>query len=248
MSNIPLSKILDSKKIYENADSLPKSISIQDVEEFLNLDKWTHNKRYKNLYKSLSTDTYSKYNLNDYWCMRYTSIPNIDEDTFRNKFVLYLNGYNNKDDEYIITQENASFRVDLEKEYIHTIQDIKITEEIVETDHVLVKFKNTYKLKPSILSLRKFHQWVYINKPIKAANEEISYVVSLRAKPDEEQKIKCYYVSIEMLKYNLNTKELKWYMATTSDAGGSIPMFLQKLGIDNAVVEDIPSFLGYIKY
>lgn len=248
MTDITFSKILDSKRIYENADSLPKSVSLQDVEEFLNLDKWKHNKSYKNLYKSLPTDTYSKQNMNDYWCMRYTSIPNIDEDTFRNKYVLYLNGYNYKDGEYYITKENASFRVVVEKEYIHTIQDIKVIEEVVEPDHVLVKFKNTYKLKPSILSLRKFHQWVYINKPVKVGNEEISYVVSLRSKPDEEQKIKCYYVSVEMLKYNLESKKLKWYMATTSDAGGNIPMFLQKLGIDNAVVEDIPSFLGYIKH
>ncbi|CAI8508998.1 unnamed protein product [Hanseniaspora opuntiae] len=79
-------------------------------------------------------------------------------------------------------------------------------------------------------------------------NSEISYVITLRSKPDDSEKIKCYYVSVEMLKYNSNEQRLEWCMATTSDAGGNLPKFLQKWGIDKAIVEDVPSFLQYIHY
>ncbi|KAL6951481.1 hypothetical protein ACO0OE_000717 [Hanseniaspora uvarum] len=221
--------ILDSKNVYESINTLPSSIKLEDVEEFLNIKTWSHNKTFKNNYKSLQTDTYSKYNNEDYWCMRYTKIDGVDEKTFREQY-------------------NADFRVLTEKKYIHAIVDTKVMEKAVRSDNAVVQFKSSYKLVPFLFDIRHFYQWVYISKPVKVKNTEISYVVSLRSKPDQKQNTKCYYVSVEMLKYNNDSKELEWYMATTSDAGGMIPLFVQKLGIDKAVVEDIPSFLKYINY
>ena len=240
--------ILDSKNVYESINSLPSSIKLEDVEEFLNIKTWSHNKTFKNNYKSLQTDTYSKYNNEDYWCMRYTKIDGVDEKTFREQFVLNLNGYTYDNGDFNITEKNADFRVLTEKNYIHAIVDTKVMEKAVRSDNAVVQFKSSYKLVPFLFDIRHFYQWVYISKPVKVKNIEISYVVSLRSKPDQKQNTKCYYVSVEMLKYNNESKELEWYMATTSDAGGMIPLFVQKLGIDKAVVEDIPSFLKYINY
>lgn len=248
MSKTYLCNLLASSNIFDDIDSLPSNIPLKEVHDFLNIKNWSHSKTFKNNYKTLRTDTYSKYNSVDYWCMRYTIIDNIDEKTFREKFVLNLNGYIQKGNEYTINTNGAENRVLQEQKYIHTIVDTKILKTDIRSNNVVVQFKNTYKLKPFILSIRKFYQWVYIAKPVKVDNNEISYVVTLRSKPDDGEKIKCYYVSVEMLKYNIEEQRLEWFMATTSDAGGNLPKFLQKWGIDNAIVEDVPSFLQYINY
>lgn len=248
MSKTNLCSLLTSNNIFNDIDSLPSNIPLEEVQEFLNIKSWSHSKTFKNNYKTLRTDTYSRYNSVDYWCMRSTSIDNVDEKTFREKFVLNLNGYEYKGNEYMITDEGADYRVLQEQKYIHTIVNTKVLKKEVRSNNAVIQFKNTYKLKPSILSMRKFYQWVYIAKPVKMDNSEISYVITLRSKPDGSEKIKCYYVSVEMLKYNSDEQRLEWCMATTSDAGGNLPKFLQKWGIDKAIVEDVPSFLQYINY
>lgn len=240
--------VLNSQNIFNDIDSLPSNISLEEVQDFLNIDNWSHSKTFKNNYKTLKTYTYFKYNILDYWCMRLTSIDSIDEKTFREQFVLNLSGYVYNGSEYMIPEEKADYRVLKEQEYIHSIVKTDVLKRDIRANNAVVQFKNTYKLKPSILSKRKFYQWVYIAKPVKVDNNEISYVITLRSEPDDNERIKCYYVSIEMLKYNIDEQKLEWYMATTSDAGGNIPKFLQRWGIDNAIVEDVPSFLKYINY
>jgi len=41
-------------------------------------------------------------------------------------------------------------------------------------------------------------------------------------------------------------KEVVWQMATASDAKGSLPMPLQKMGVPGAVVKDVGLFMGWI--
>ncbi|CAI8508994.1 unnamed protein product [Hanseniaspora opuntiae] len=129
MSKTNLCSLLTSNNIFNDIDSLPSNIPLEEVQEFLNIKSWSHSKTFKNNYKTLRTDTYSRYNSVDYWCMRSTSIDNVDEKTFREKFVLNLNGYEYKGNEYMITDEGADYRVLQEQKYIHTIVNTKVLKE-----------------------------------------------------------------------------------------------------------------------
>nr|POE98813.1 hypothetical protein CFP56_79357 [Quercus suber] len=53
------------------------------------------------------------------------------------------------------------------------------------------------------------------------------------------------YCSVERGEVVEGGKRVKWQMGTASDAGGSLPMCLQKLGVPGAVVKDVGLFLGW---
>ncbi|CZT16687.1 uncharacterized protein RCC_02522 [Ramularia collo-cygni] len=53
------------------------------------------------------------------------------------------------------------------------------------------------------------------------------------------------YVSVERGALEDNGANVKWQMGTASDAGGVLPMFLQKLGVPGAVVKDVGLFIGW---
>jgi len=58
------------------------------------------------------------------------------------------------------------------------------------------------------------------------------------------------YVSVERVKLSedSNTKTgrlIRWTMATASDAGGNLPMGLQKMGVPGAVIKDVGLFVGW---
>lgn len=52
------------------------------------------------------------------------------------------------------------------------------------------------------------------------------------------------YVSIERCSMVENF-DVKWQMATASDAKGNLPMWAQKLGVPSAVVKDVGLFVGW---
>ena len=41
--------------------------------------------------------------------------------------------------------------------------------------------------------------------------------------------------------------QIEWLMATASDAGGWLPMWMQRLGTPGAIVKDVGLFMKYIK-
>lgn len=53
------------------------------------------------------------------------------------------------------------------------------------------------------------------------------------------------YVSVERGELLEEGKKVKWQMATASDAGGSLPMWMQKMGVPGAVVKDVGLFIGW---
>jgi len=58
------------------------------------------------------------------------------------------------------------------------------------------------------------------------------------------------YVSVERVKLNeySNTKGgrlIRWTMATASDAGGNLPMSVQKMGVPGAVIKDVGLFIEW---
>ena len=56
------------------------------------------------------------------------------------------------------------------------------------------------------------------------------------------------YTSVERVKVvekGEGKNEIVWEMATASDAKGSLPMALQKMGVPGAVVKDVGFFIGW---
>ena len=53
------------------------------------------------------------------------------------------------------------------------------------------------------------------------------------------------YVSIERGELVKDGRQVKWQMATASDAGGVLPMWAQKMGVPGAVVKDVGLFVDW---
>lgn len=252
-------KILSSKNIYKNAESLPEDIHVEELKRFCTIREddttWSLNKTFANSYKDITTKTYSQYLQSDYWCMRHTVLNNVTLETFRKDFVEKLNGsvYKSSTATYELEENEFSRRCLLEKEYIHSITNVRCLNCVVSADKnsAFVEVRNTYKLDPSwLLNKREFFQWVFVKKAVKSqcGKYEESIVITLRDAQQETDATLGYYISVEFLKYDIQKSSLTWKMATCSDAGGNLPKFLQKLGIDKAISDDVPSFLKYINY
>lgn len=71
---------------------------------------------------------------------------------------------------------------------------------------------------------------------------------SFQKKQDGRKVVEGRYVSLEKIaKVEKNGKTLaRWEMATDSDAEGSLPMSVQKLGLPGAIVKDVPLAIEYI--
>lgn len=52
------------------------------------------------------------------------------------------------------------------------------------------------------------------------------------------------YTSVERAR--VTEGEVEWVMATASDAGGSLPMWAQKIGVPGAVVKDVGLFMKWV--
>ena len=53
------------------------------------------------------------------------------------------------------------------------------------------------------------------------------------------------YTSVERV-YEQDDSKIMWEMATASDAGGFLPLAVQKLGIPGAIVKDVGSFMKWM--
>lgn len=54
------------------------------------------------------------------------------------------------------------------------------------------------------------------------------------------------YTSVEYV-YRQDNGFTEWIMATSSDAGGNIPLWLQEKAIPSAIAKDVPLFLQWVK-
>ncbi|XBW38386.1 hypothetical protein QEN19_003973 [Hanseniaspora menglaensis] len=254
-----IENLLSSSCIF-SAETLPKNIDLKEVAKFVDVSlkgkfNWLLNKTFTKNFKNITTYTYTQQLNNDFWCMRYTILEDVSIEAFRNEFVKKLNGsiFDVQSEKYVLTSDQLPSRCYLEKEYIHSLVDVTCRDMIVSegSSSGFVNIKNVYELKPSwLLNKRSFCQWVYVGTPFISddGSYEISVVVSLRAAQEKSDATNGYYVSVECLKYDIHNKILVWSMATCSDAGGYLPKYLQKAGIDKAIVEDVPSFLKFIKF
>lgn len=52
-------------------------------------------------------------------------------------------------------------------------------------------------------------------------------------------------MSVELVQ-ELDDNKVQWSMATSSDAGGSIPRFITNGALPKSIAEDVPSFLKWM--
>ncbi|KAH3902954.1 uncharacterized protein SCODWIG_02764 [Saccharomycodes ludwigii] len=213
----------------------------------------------KDTAKNAKVQTYYNTIKGDYWVCRYSTHSEISESMYKEKIIKYLNGSNFTTDNVkndLWELQDPAFRIKMEKNYIHTIKDCKI----LDTSGGWVLSRMLYSFgKP--LNDRVFYEWVYIIKPYRVTTktipeeqkeEEISFVISLPAKynnkenNDNKNAVRGIYCSVERLSYNYKTKQLKWLMCTTSDAGGYLPKWLQNSMISKSVAKDVPLFLDWV--
>ncbi|MCJ1281997.1 hypothetical protein MMC26_001320 [Xylographa opegraphella] len=55
------------------------------------------------------------------------------------------------------------------------------------------------------------------------------------------------YVSVERVRRGKGGEGVEWVMGTASDAGGWLPMWVQKMGVPGAVVKDVGLFVGWVE-
>ncbi|KAJ9112725.1 hypothetical protein QFC22_006227 [Naganishia vaughanmartiniae] len=63
---------------------------------------------------------------------------------------------------------------------------------------------------------------------------------------NEKNRVRGRYISVECVREIEGGDKVEWLMATSSDAGGSIPQFLTDWSLASKVTEDVPSFVEYV--
>ncbi|KAJ9095240.1 hypothetical protein QFC21_005606 [Naganishia friedmannii] len=63
---------------------------------------------------------------------------------------------------------------------------------------------------------------------------------------NEKNRVRGRYISVECVREIEVGDKVEWLMATSSDAGGSIPQFLTDWSLAGKVTEDVPSFVEYV--
>lgn len=165
---------------------------------------------------------------NDYWVARENTfdLSSAQQLELWEKFKKYVAG----DDEYTHTH--------YEKNYIKELYDFKVK-------HLQ---KDTYVADLSYdlgfpMSKRKFYNYIHIVR-----DEKDFYVISVPINPakfgfnEESGFVLARYASVEHVSFN---GQLKWTMATASDAGGFIPKWVARMATNGAVAKDVPLFLEW---
>ncbi|SCU82254.1 LADA_0C04038g1_1 [Lachancea dasiensis] len=182
----------------------------------------------------VAVQTYYTNRDKDYWLSR-VSEHSLDLSTYE-RLVKVLTGSVKENSQWTLRDRTARSR--LEKEYIEVLSAVEV---LKVTDSGWVGVNLEYELgKP--LTTREFNEWIYIIPPFQEAEGEVCMVISVVADAplrDPEAHTRGVYTSIEMLEYNHKSQQLKWKMATTSDAGGNVPKWVQNSMIAKTVSKDV---------
>ncbi|SCU90024.1 LAME_0E06700g1_1 [Lachancea meyersii CBS 8951] len=187
----------------------------------------------------VAVQTYHTNRNNEYWLSR-VSEHKVDVSLYE-RLVKVLNGSVKEGTNWILPDRTARSRV--EKDYIETLNRVEIVE---TTESGWVGVNLEYELgKP--LTTREFNEWVYVVPPsaTEEPDTETCMVVSVVADAplrDSVAHTHAVYASVETLDYNSKTQNLVWKMATTSDAGGNVPKWIQNTMIAKTVAKDVIHF------
>ncbi|CCH45866.1 3-phytase A [Wickerhamomyces ciferrii] len=227
----------------QEADQLVDSIS----------SKWSKTKTYNYTLDDSSNENVTTYHTkfkSEHWVAR---ISQHSSTKYPFQRVLhYLLGI---DSENQIT--DISLHTKYEEEYIKVLNKWEIVplesypeyESLLNKDHL----KNWYSVKAEYelgapLKTRQFDELIFIQPPTTTTTNTPGvkgYVISLVADDSScEPNVRGVYSSIERIELKEDGK-WEWIMCTTSDAGGSVPKWLQNSMISKSVAIDVPGFLNW---
>lgn len=161
---------------------------------------------------------FTKWNGNDFWAMRVSNHINL---TYEDMLAAIFHNHT----------EN-------EKEYIEMIEKYKLLDP--SKDESWQSKIVTYRL-PFPFAKRDMVFWM-VHEETFVGNQ---FVIVTLPRDVAVENCKGMYVAIEEVT-RLEDGGVQWSMATSSQAGGMIPNFVQRLALPNAIASDIPQFEKWI--
>lgn len=207
---------------------------------------WKPGKQFKSnvIPETITTSTYSTTNIRDnqFWCARESLIPSA----YKQKVIDCLIG----------TANIGSTHSDHEVNYVEEFDSLKISNVTEYPDGGWsYELHANYKFGTIGISNRMFYESVHIYKFDKNNQTEeddkdtnCAYIISVPIDGPTGSFVIGKYHSIEKISWSDNKdSDLKWIMATTSDAGGYLPRWLTNMILPGAISNDVPSVLKYIQ-
>ncbi|CDK27643.1 unnamed protein product [Kuraishia capsulata CBS 1993] len=215
----------------------------------------------------LEVPTFSTILDGEYWCAR---VSHVNTDTYPfATLVKHLTGAEFKEGEWVIRDRYR--HTESEGRYIQLvvrwrpIQWSSFSKSVLEgsTDTFSPEFSylqdwicvNLEYRFGSMLSNREFNEFILVTPPKRlcdlnpdeADESLVCFVISLVANYTVTAgNVHAAYCSVERLKYDPQTNQVEWAMATCSDARGNLPRKLQRLMAAKAISHDVPSFLQFL--
>lgn len=207
---------------------------------------WKPGKQFKSnvIPETITTSTYFTTNIRDnqFWCARESLIPSA----YKQKVIDCLIG----------TANIGSTHSDHEVNYVEEFDSLKISNVTEYPDGGWsYELHANYKFGTIGISNRMFYESVHIYKFDKSNQTEeddkdtkCAYIISVPIDGPTGSFVIGKYHSIEKISWSDNKdSDLKWIMATTSDAGGYLPRWLTNMILPGAISNDVPSVLKYIQ-
>jgi hypothetical protein len=160
----------------------------------------------------------------DFWMARYSTHSDVTYEEFRQS--IFENHTKN------------------ELEYIELLSDyrpVEAPESVAPWQHYVVHYKF-----PSLFSDREMAIWVGCFEP-DPSKKQFLVVTLPSTTPTDHSFTRAIYCSLELVTYDDETNSVHWLMAQTSDSRGNIPRWIQDSSVSGMVVQDVPSFVNWVK-
>uniref|UniRef100_A0A0L0P906 DUF3074 domain-containing protein n=1 Tax=Candidozyma auris TaxID=498019 RepID=A0A0L0P906_CANAR len=242
MNSVPLKSIdhITSLSLFQQAQDIARHIP-----------QWHKAGTYKYLVpqerQDVHVDIHTKSFNDDYWVARASDFHEFSPKTRAHVYQLL--------DKYVVGSLSVleESHTHYEMGYIQEMYDFKVHQhELAEAvpgfDSITYLAELYYHLQFP-LKKRKFCNLVHI---LRAHDGKSAYIISLAVdpsvipgNPQEPDFVQGRYTSVEYVEFDPKLSDVKWYMTTCSDAGGSVPQWLAKLTINSVVAKDVHLFLAW---
>lgn len=196
----------------------------------------------------INVDVYNKDKLNnDYWVARASDFSELSDSarsSLYEKLSRYLLGS-------VSLLDDSHTKHELE--YIHELVHYDLTpaslpDSVEGFDSIAYYAQLIYQLQFP-LKKRKFNNFIHV---LRAKDGKSGYVISLAVDPSltsstasDSGYVSASYTSIEYVELDESSGKLWWYMATCSNPGGFVPLWVAKMSMNPVVAKDVPSFLHW---
>ncbi|CAK9440075.1 uncharacterized protein LODBEIA_P41750 [Lodderomyces beijingensis] len=217
-------------KLEQHSVDTPRATIYKEAVSLLETTKqWPSGKTY---YKSSSHPVLTKSGpINgDFWALRESHLDNIAVARLHQAIIG-------------TTQIGTSTHTDYEPRYVHEISKVEISQLHTYDDGWSYAIHVEYTF-PFPLAKRTFNEVVHV---FTDAGKSSGLVVSL---PIEgalyDHSVLGAYVAVEELIWSEEHASADWYVATTSSAGGFVPIWVTNMSLAGALVKDVPNILKLI--